>query len=144
MTRGQSQSARANSAHEAAFRQHYAHSRGRNASLIALDPTSEALVESAVAALPERRRQLRLPATGTDADMVVVIATAGADAQAAALFGAACRLRGVPVTALVIADAATQDAALARTLGQLRPVATMVVVATGPDYVEDMLLALRA
>ena len=78
------------------------------------------------------------------ADLVVMIATAGADAQAGALFGEACRLRGVPVTALVIAAPDTPDAALSRTLAPLRPMASMVVVAQGADYVDDMLHALRA
>jgi hypothetical protein len=160
----QSESTRVTTAREAAFRQRYAHSRGRVASLIALDPASEAVVRRAVAALPERRRAVALPptATGDDwiadlqaraqallddaarADLVVMLASAGADCQAGALFGEACRLRGVPVTAIILAGEGASDAALARTLAPLRPIATMVVVASGPDYVEDMLLALRA
>jgi len=160
---GQSESTLATSAHEAAFRSRYANSRPRTASLIALDDASDAIVEASVAALPERRRQVRLPmpvgenwmaaiegqarALLDDAqrsDIMVMIATAGSDAQSGALLGEACRLRGIPVTALIIAEPGTGDDALSRTLGCLRPIASMVVVATGPDYVEDMLLALRA
>jgi len=159
-----SESARAISAHEASFRSHYAQSTGRWASLIALDPASEAVVAHAVAALPDRRRAIALSGgePGADwiatlqaraiallddaarADLVVMIATAGADAQAGALFGEACRLRGVPVTALVIASLDTPDAMLSHTLAPLRPIASMLVVAQDADYVHDMLQALRA
>ncbi len=121
------------------------------------------MVQQAVAHAPERRRLVTLPAAATadwletlqvqaqslldDAersDMLVMVAQAGHDAQAGALLGEACRLRGVPVTALVIASADMPDDNVAHTLGQLRPFSTMIVVANGPDYVEDMLMALRA
>ncbi|MDR3522761.1 MAG: hypothetical protein P4L66_01530 [Acetobacteraceae bacterium] len=131
---------------------------------MALDPASEIVVARAVAGLPERRRAVALSYDAADetwiaqlraraqallddaacADLVVMIATAGADAQAGALFGEACRVRGVPVTALVIAALDTPDADLSRTLAPLRPIASMLVVAQGADYVDDMLHALRA
>jgi hypothetical protein len=38
----------------------------------------------------------------------------------------------------------TPDEALSRTLSQLRPWALMLVVASGEEYIEDMLTALRA
>jgi hypothetical protein len=160
---GQSESARATSAQEARFRAPYPNSRGRTASLIALDARSAALVAHAVAAAPGRRRLVALPElAGPDwiaslqshaqallddaerSDMLVMVAQAGENAEAATLLGEACRMRGVPVTALVIAEADTASDLVARTLAQLRPFATMIVVANGPDYVEDMLMALRA
>ena len=160
---GLSESARATSAEEARFRAPYPNSRGRTASLIALDAGSVALVAHAVAVAPERRRLVVLPElVGSDwmaslqshaqallddaerSDMLVMVAQAGESADAATLLGEACRLRGVPVTALVIADPQTETALVARTLAQLRPFSTMIVVANGPDYVEDMLMALRA
>ncbi len=160
---GQSESARATSALESRFRAPYPNSRGRTASLIALDSGSVALVAQAVAAAPDRRRLVALSAlAGADwmaslqshaqallddaerSDMLVLVAHAGENADAATLLGEACRMRGVPVTALVIAAADTPTERVARTLAQLRPFATMIVVANGPDYVEDMLMALRA
>lgn len=161
---GQSESTLATSAQEAKYRSRYANSRPRTTSLIALDAASEALVEASVAALPERRREVRLavPSVGADwmaqiaaqasallddaqrSDIMVMIASAGFDAQAGALLGEACRLRGVPVTAIVMTPEGTTDEALSRTLGKLRPISSMVVVASSTDYVEDMLLALRA
>lgn len=160
---GLSESARASSAQEARFRAPYANSRGRTASLIALDAGSSALVAHAVALAPERRRLVVLPAlVGADgmaslqshaqallddaerSDMLVMVAQAGENADAAILLGEACRLRGVAVTALVIADPKTDTAMVARTLAQLRPFATMIVVANDPDHVADMLMALRA
>jgi hypothetical protein len=159
-----SESARANSAHEARFRAPYPNSRHRTASLIALDAESVALVAHAVASSPDRRRLVVLPevAHGPEwfgslkshaqallddadrSDMLVMVAQAGHDADIATLLGEACRLRGVPVTALVIARPGDGNDLVARTLAQLRPFATMIVVANGPEYVEDMLMALRA
>ncbi len=161
---GQSESARVTTAAEARFRAPYPNSRSRSASLIALDADSVALVAHAVASAPDRRRQMLLPdvVQGSEwiaslqshakallddaerSDMVVMVAHAGHGAAAATLLGEACRLRGVPVTALVIAGDAVPTGHVARTLAQLRPFATMIVVANGPDYVEDMLMALRA
>ncbi len=157
----QSESSRVTTAREAAFRSHYRQSTGRLASLIALDLASQALVAEAVAMLPDRRRAVSLPMVAESADwiadlhrsaqallddasradLVVLLAHAGADCQAGALFGEACRLHGVPVTAIIIASA---DAEIASSLAQLRPISTMVVVASAADYVEDMLTALRA
>ena len=159
-----SESARAASAQESVFRQIYRQSTGRVASLIALDPASEHVVSRAVAADPARRRVVELPRSnvGGDwiaelrgrahtlldgangADLVGLIVKAGTDSAAGALFGEACRLRGVPVTVLVIDSATHTEADLSRTLAPLRQISTMLVVATGSDYVDDMLAALRA
>lgn len=158
-----SESARATTAAESRFRAPYANSRGRTASLIALDPESVDLVTQAVARAPERRREITLAATaGADwletlraqsqallddaerSDMLVMVAHAGQNVQAGTLLGEACRLRGVPVTALVMAPVDLPSDVLSHTLAQLRPFATMIVVASGLEYVEDMLLALRA
>ena len=158
-----SSSARATTAQESRFRAPYPNSRSRTASLIALDAASDGLVARAVAAQPDRRLRVVLPAPdGADwlanlqsqaqallddadrSDMLVMVAAAGHHAEAGVLLGEACRLRGVPVTALVIAEPTTPDDIVAVTLSRLRPFSTMIVVANGPDYVEDMLLALRA
>jgi len=76
-------------------------------------------------------------------DLVVLVATAGEEIPLASVIGDACRVRGVPVTALIIAADVVSDAALSASLSRLRPYASMLVVARGDDYVEDMLAALR-
>ena len=78
------------------------------------------------------------------ADLVVMIAASGENAQAAAIIGEACSVKRVMTTALVVGSAATSDEALSKSLAQLRPYAMMVVVANTDDYIEDMLTALRA
>lgn len=77
------------------------------------------------------------------ADLIVLVATAGEDAPLASIIGEACRARGVPVTALILDSDATADAALSSSLARLRPYTSMLVVARGHDYVEEMLSALR-
>ena len=47
-------------------------------------------------------------------------------------------------TALVVGSDAASEAALAKTLAQLRPHAMMLVIASADEYIEDMLTALRA
>jgi hypothetical protein len=78
------------------------------------------------------------------ADLVVMIASAGENAQAASIIGEACSLRGMATTALIMGSASVSDDALSRTLAQLRPWALMLVIANDDDYVDDMLTALRA
>ena len=78
------------------------------------------------------------------ADLVVMIASAGESAQAAAIIGEACGVKHVMTTVLILGSENTSDEALAKSLAQLRPYAMMLVIATGDDYIEDMLIALRA
>ena len=73
-----------------------------------------------------------------------MIATAGEDAQAASLIGEACSMKRVMTTALVLGATSISDAALSRTLAQLRPWALMLVIASAEEYIADMLAALRA
>jgi hypothetical protein len=78
------------------------------------------------------------------ADLVVMVATAGENAQAASLIGEACSLKRVMTTALVVGNATTSDDVLAKSLAHLRPWSLMVVIASAEDYIADMLTALRA
>ena len=78
------------------------------------------------------------------ADLVVMIATAGENAEAATIIGEACSLKRVTTTALILAAPAVSDTALAQSLAQLRPWALMLVVASAEDYISDMLAAFRA
>jgi hypothetical protein len=78
------------------------------------------------------------------ADLVVMVATAGENAAAATLIGEACSLRRVNTTGLILGGRTATDEMLAKTLSRLRPWSLMLVIASGEDYIEDMLRALRA
>ena len=78
------------------------------------------------------------------ADLVVMIAAPGGGARAAAIVGEACSLRRVTTTALIAGASSSTEQALAGTLAQLRPWSLMVVIANADDYIDDMLVALRA
>jgi hypothetical protein len=73
-----------------------------------------------------------------------MVCRAGSDAQAALLIGEACVARNVTTIGLVLQDPATTDEETSYTLRNMRPFASMLVLATGQDYVEAMLAALRA
>ena len=167
-----SESARMSTTAEARFRIDAPNSKPRHVKVIALDPTGEALVKhlaerrwnsasfftaSAFAgALPGRGfsmqgwlsdlagRTKNLVDEVNDADLVVMVATAGESAPAAALIGEACSLKRVNTTGLILGGASATDEMLSKTLSQLRPWSLMLVIANGEDYIEDMLIALRA
>jgi hypothetical protein len=89
------------------------------------------------------REVAELVADVADTDLVVMIVSAGRDAQAAAVIGEACSARRVMThTAVMRAEHAT-DEALARTLAQVRPWSLMIVVADEDDYVDDILKSFR-
>jgi hypothetical protein len=165
-----SESTRAASREEARFRIDYPNSQPRAVKIMALDARAGALADRLVEADPRRRkldlstsarpgdggvpalkewmsgfagRARTLIADIAPGDLVVVIATAGEDAEPAALIGEACRHRGVPITALIVDSDARSDAELSLSLSQLRPYAAMLVVVRGDEYVDAMLAALR-
>jgi hypothetical protein len=78
------------------------------------------------------------------ADLVVMVASAGESAAAAALIGEACNLKHVMTTALILGGASASDEALSKMLGALRPHAMMLVISSADEYIKDMLTALRA
>ena len=78
------------------------------------------------------------------ADLVVMVSTAGSSAQAAAVIGEACAARKVMTMALIIGSEQQSDDTLSKTLATLRPYASMIVIANGDEYIEEMLSALRA
>jgi hypothetical protein len=168
-----SESARMASAAEAKFRIDAPNSVGRVIKVIALDAPSEQVVKrlvelpwkqatfftaSAFAASPRAGQQFSVSGWLSDlagrtkdlidvvgsADLVVMIAAAGENAQVAGLIGEACAARHVMTTALIVGGEAASDEALSKTLAQLRPHAMMLVIATADEYIEDMLTALRA
>jgi hypothetical protein len=77
------------------------------------------------------------------ADLVVMVASAGESAGAAAIIGEACAVRHVMTTALILGTASSSDEAR-KMLAQLRPNAMMLVISSADEYIIDMLTALRA
>jgi hypothetical protein len=165
-----SESARAASAAEARFRIDAPNSRPRAIKVIALDRASEAIVKRLAQsswANASFLTTLSAPPHGEPfsmsgwlgdlaghtkdlideidgADLVVMIATAGENAEAASIIGEACSLKRVMTTALILSAPSISDAALSQSLAQLRPWALMLVVASAEEYIADMLVALRA
>ena len=91
--------------------------------------------------LDERRTRVREEVDA--ADQVILVAAAGGHAAEAAVIGRACSLKRVTTTALIVGAAEASDAAVSKTLAQLRPWSLMVVIANSDDYVTDMMTALR-
>jgi hypothetical protein len=166
----QSESSRAASAAEARFRINDPNSRPRTIKVIALDRASERVVKP-LAGLQWKgaaflttlqpappRESFFMPGWLSDlaghtkdllaeidgADQVVMVATAGENAEAASIIGEACSLKRVMTTGLVVCVRSTSDEALSQTLAQVRPWALMLVIASAEEYIADMLIALRA
>ena len=169
-----SESARVRSPHEAAFRVQYPNSTPRLIKVIALDRAAGTVVSElsrktwnravffntltfpAVAGEVGTKDRMQawlsdvaghareLVAEIDSADVVVVVASPGTDAHAATIIGEACRLRHKTMIGLILQSAGIGEEALSRTLLGMRPLATMLVVASGSDYVEEMLAAMRA
>jgi hypothetical protein len=167
----QSESARMSSAAEAKFRIDRPNSRPRAVKVIALDAASERVVKdlaggpwqnatfltaSAFSGAPRRGepfsswlndlagRTKDLVDEVNSADLVVMVATAGESAAAAALIGEACSVKHVMTTALILGGATSSDDTLSKMLAQLRPHAMMLVISSADEYIADMLTALRA
>ena len=169
----ESESARMSSAAEARFRIDAPNSLSRAVKVIALDAPSERIVKR-LAGLPWQRATFLTasafsgaPAQGgrfsmggwladlagrtkdlvdevNSADLVVMVATAGESAAAAAIIGEACSVKHVMTTALILGGASTSDEALSKMLAQLRPHVMMLVISSADEYIKDMLTALRA
>jgi hypothetical protein len=78
-----------------------------------------------------------------DADVIVMVTTAGASAEAAEVIGNACFVRSKMTTGLVLNSHDVSAIDLARTLTAMRPFAAMLVISKGDEYVPEMLSALR-
>lgn len=146
-----SESARMSSAVEAAFRVQAPNSRPRAIKVVALDGAGEDVVRR-LAAGSWTQATFFTAATFTRnladevgaADLVVMVAGPGGNAEAAAVIGRACSDRRIMTTGLVVGARNASDEALSKTLSQLRPWSLMVVIADADNYIEDMLAALRA
>jgi hypothetical protein len=168
-----SESARMTTAEQAKFRINAPNSRPRAIKVIALDKRSEEVVKKLAKAKWNKASFFASvhfdspPQAGADwsmkawlndiagrtikmmdeintADLVVMVATAGQKAEAASVIGEACAAKRVQTTAMILDRKTASDAALSDTLLHLRPYASMVVVADDEDYIENMLIALRA
>jgi hypothetical protein len=168
-----SESARVTTAEEARFRIDYPNSKPRVVKVIALDEASEAVVKRLAEGKWQRAsfftalkfdgaprsgegwsmkawlsdiagRTMDLVEEVSSADLVVMVAAAGTKAKAASVIAEACGVRKVMTTALVIGSETKSDEELSKTLASLRPYASMLVIATNDDYIEEMLVALRA
>jgi len=157
-----SESARASSAAEAAFRIPHPNARRRRLALVALDPAAaDAAARLAAQGFPDALTiggesrdaawldallapARELPALLADADHLCLLATAGADPAMAATVAEAASARGIPVSALLIAPDNADEAALSRALARLRPVAKMLVLVREDADVAAILSALRA
>src|SRR6204780_1585579 len=144
-----SESARMSSAAEAKFRINSPNSQPRAVKVIALDARSERIVKdlaqgpwqratfltaSAFSGAPRRGEPFSMGGWLTDlagrtkdlvdevnsADLVVMVATAGESAAAAAIIGEACNVKHVMTTALILGGASTSDGALSKMLAQDR------------------------
>src|SRR5581483_39460 len=167
----QSESARMSSAAEARFRIDAPNSKPRSVKVIALDHPSERVVKdlaqrpwnraafftaSAFDAAPRQGesfsgwlsdvagRTKNLIEEVAGADLVVMVAAAGENAEAASVIGEACSAKRVMTTALVLGGPQVPDEVLSKTLSHLRPWALMLVIAGADEYIADMLTALRA
>jgi len=166
-----SESARMTTAEEARYRINYPNSKPRAVKVVALDAHSEAVVKRLAQGQWQRATFLTAldggPPGGdgwsmktwladlagrtkdlvdevASADLVVMISSAGSRPEAAAVIAEACSLRKVMTTALVIGSQSKSDEELSQTLGSLRPYASMLVIANNDEYIEEMLVALRA
>jgi hypothetical protein len=168
-----SESARMSSAAEAKFRIDRPNSQPRAVKVIALDALSERVVKelaasqwqrasfltaSAFSAAPRRAEPFSVGGWLNDlagrtkdlidevekADLVVMVASAGENAAAAAIIGEACSAKRVMTTALILGNESSSDEILSKMLAQLRPHVMMLVISSADEYIKDMLTALRA
>jgi hypothetical protein len=168
-----SESARMSSAAEVRFRIDYPNSKPRAVKVVALDAASERVIKRVAERNWQQAtfftslkfdgaprsgegwsmegwlrdlagRTKALVEEVASADLVVMVSSAGTCAQAAAVIGEACAVRKVMTTALIIGSEQHSDEELSKTLATLRPHASMLVIASGDEYIEEMLAALRA
>src|SRR5262249_993336 len=168
-----SESARMTTAEEARYRIDYPNSKPRAVKVVALDPPSEEVVKRLAqhpwkqatfftaprfdggpgtadgAAVKAWLSDLAGRTKGlmdeiATADLVVMISSAGTNAEAASVIAEACNARKVMTTALIIGSEQKSDEELSKSLASLRPYASMLVIAGNDEYIEEMLVALRA
>ena len=103
-------------------------------------PGLDSLPTDAVVAGPDGT-ETKLSAELDGADVVVMIATEGSGEDVASLVGTAGHARNIMVAGLVVTKPGGGVGAAVKTL---RPLASVLVIASGEEYVPEMLTALRA
>jgi hypothetical protein len=126
----QSESARMTSAAEARFRIQSPPPTNRAVKVIDLDSATD-------------RDIARLLEEVAEADLVLMLVSAGGDAELAATIGGVCSAKRVMTHTVIVQASAVSDAALSKTLAQVRPWSLMVVVVNDDDYVDDILKSFR-
>jgi hypothetical protein len=126
----QSESARMSSAAEARFRIQSPPDTHRSVKVIHLDSATDSEIAQLLAEVDE-------------ADLVLMLVSAGANAEAAARIGEACSARRVMTHTVIVRASVVSDEALSKTLVQVRPWSLMVVVINDDDYVDDILKSFR-
>ncbi len=123
-----SESARMSSALEARYRIQAPNSLPRAVKVVALDETAQDVVRQLAvsgwqqASFFTAESFLRnLKAEVASADLVLMVAGPGGNAEAVATIGSACSERRVSTTALVVGAGTATDEAVSRTLKQVRP-----------------------
>ena len=126
----ESESARMSTAAEARFRIQTPPDTNRAVKVIDLDSATDRDIK-------------RLIAEIEGADLVLMLVSAGGNAEAAATIGEACSARRVMTHTVIVGAASATDEALSKTLAQVRPWSLMVVVVNRRDYVDDILRSFR-
>jgi hypothetical protein len=126
----QSESARMSTAAEARFRIQTPPDTNRAVKVIDLDSATDRDIK-------------RLIAEIDGADLVLMLVSAGGNAEAAATIGEACSARRVMTHTVIVRAGSATDEALSKTLAQVRPWSLMVVVVNDDDYVDDILSSFR-
>jgi len=155
-----SESARTTSAAEARFRVQAPNSRPRAITVIGLDAGGGDAVQQLArqgwrhatfftVGRPGELKRLDGSTSTVErevesADLVVMIASAEGRAHVAEEIGRVCSDRRVNTTTLVLGAIDAPEAALAKTLAQVRPWSLMLVLASDERYIADMMTALRA
>ena len=129
------------SAAEARFRVQTPIPTSRAVKVIVLDGASEREVSAFIESLTWGGFREADPPQ--QADLVVMVVSAGGDAHAAAAIGRVCSDHRIMTTTIIIGSASATDEALSRTLAQVRPWSLMVVVASDEAYVADILTSFR-
>ena len=125
-----SESARMSTAAEARFRIQTPPDTNRAVKVIDLDSATDRDIK-------------RLIPEIDGADLVLMLVSAGGNAEAAATIGEACSARRVMTHTVIVRAASATDEALSKTLAQVRPWSLMVVVVNDDDYVDDILSSFR-
>ena len=126
----ESESARMSSAAEARFRIQSPPPTNRAVKVIDLDVASDADVMRLMNEIP-------------DADLVMMVVSAGGNADAVSAIGTVCSDLRVMTHTVVIRDDSASEASVSQTLGEVRPWSLMVVVVDRRDYVDDILRSFR-